>query len=70
VFEEEMTYPCKGIALQQAEKNKHGVARCDCHHNEHKANAGANEMQTATSTVAVLAQVKRVKLGKATKALF
>ena len=70
MFEEEMTDPCEGVALQQTIEDEHGVARDYRHDNQHKADAGADEVQTAASAVAVLAQIKRVKLGKAAEAFF
>lgn len=70
VFEEEMADPCEGVALQQSIEDEHGVAGDYGHDNQHKADAGADEVQTAASAIAVLAQVKRVKLGKAAEAFF
>ena len=70
VFEEEMADPCECVALQQSIEDEHGVAGDYGHDNQHKADAGADEVQTAASAIAVLAQVKRVKLGKAAEAFF
>ena len=70
VFEEEMADPCEGVALQQSIEDEHGVAGDYGHDNQHKADAGADEVQTAASAIAVLARVKRVKLGKAAEAFF
>ncbi len=70
VFEEEMADPCECVALQQSIEDEHGVARDYGHDNQHKADAGADEVQTAAGAIAVLAQVKRVKVGKAAEAFF
>jgi hypothetical protein len=64
VFEEKVAYPCEGVALQHAVQNQHRLARQNGCNYQDEANAGSHKMQAARGLIAVLAQIKRVKLGE------
>jgi hypothetical protein len=62
VFEEEVAYPCEGVALQHTVQNQHGLTGQDGGDYAQEAYAGAYKMQATRGLVTVFAEVKRVKI--------
>lgn len=68
LFKAEVAQPRKAVAAQQRIHKVLGLARGQQHHQAQQAQGGAHKVQAAAGGIAVLAQVKRVELGKALKA--
>ena len=62
-----VAYPGKTIAAEQAVQQILQLASCYQHHQKNQAHAGADKVQATASFVAVLGQVKRVKLAEGLK---
>jgi hypothetical protein len=64
VFEEEVAYPCEGVALKHTVQNQYRLTGQNGCNNQYKTNTGTHEMQSSGCLVAVLAEVEGVKLSE------